>query len=300
MDDTDSEMNAALDALEAEHDPIESKPDQEVLESDEIVGDRVIEKEKPKGYLSYEQWIDAGKDPDDFKGINAYSSTYDRIQEIRELKDSMKHVVDGVDQWKNQQADHMKDQVAQAKLDAKAEFDEAHQAGEMDAALAAQEKLNNLNRQEVVQAPRIDPAIGEFFQKNPILDQNSPSFNADFFEDMKMIQHTHLNKLTGGDPELANKLTPNQIERSLKLAFNTAKEMHPEKFKSSRNTRRTTPSSQPRQGKTKAGDYSTRLKSVQGNSRNVRDTSSANDIYEYIKAADPKAAETFAKNVLGE
>lgn len=306
-----SEMNDALDALESEHGSLDQNTDdlgdnenKEIIVDKEINGDGEPEKKEennPPGYMGYDEWIAAGKDPDDFRGKKAYESQYETLKEVRELKGTMSQVVSGMDAWKDQQTKQMASHLEQEKATALADFEEAKESRDMDGALAAQDKLNKLNQTKPNQdsAATLNPIITDFFGKNPILDKSNAQFDSEFHDDMAMAQATLLNKLTGGDRTI--QLTDKQIERSLKISFDTAKELHPDKFRSPRNNRLSSPNNRPRvPAKENAGNYSSRLKDVKGNSKNPRDTSSALDLYEIIKKSDPKAAETYAKNILGE
>lgn len=291
---SEQEMEDALDALEAEH--IE----------DEVIDDKVKEddveevKEKPPGYLSHEEWIAKGKDPADYKGENAYKAEYDRIHEIRDLKNSMKQVLSSVEVWQQQQSDSMAQQIEQAKVDAKAELDAAIAADETGDALAAQEKLNKLDSKLATQSVQINPVISSFASNNPIIDKASTQYDAAFHEDMIMIHNGKLDQLLGGDRSRANELTQDQIDRVQKMAFNQTKELHADKFVSPRNKRTSSTQPSKRQSSQGGGDINAKLRKVVGNAKNPRDTDSANEIYEIIKKSDPAAAETFAKNVIGE
>ena len=300
---SDVDMDAALDALETEHgidlDPVEPEV-VGVVEDEPEQEPEVQADDKPPGYISYDDWVDQGKDPDLFKGSKAYSAEYDRIQEVKELKGLVEKVVDTTGEWKKQQQADTRRQVEQAKIDARAELEQAKDDHDINKALAAQDRLKDLEAQPVNEPQTVNPILSSFFSQNPVLDEKSAQFDKAVFEDTRMAQHAILNKLTGGDPELAGQLTEDQIQRSMAVALKTAKDLNPDKFRSKRNSRQAAPA-QGKRSTTKQGDYSTKLKAANIKSKhNQRDTSAANDIYEMLKASDPKAAETFAKNVLGE
>ena len=293
-------IDEALDALEIENEEVIVE---EVIEEvAEVEEEQIIEevevKPNPPGYIdNIDDWIAAGKDPDLFKGKKAYSAEYDRIKEIKELKETMLTVTQGIGEWKEQQKQSMAQQVEQARSDAVAELERAKEDVDVDRAIEAQKKINELDRpkQEVQQA---NPVLTDFYSKNPILDKNSAQYDDEVFKDASMYQSAILDELTGGNRQA--QLTPSQIERSLKVALTKAKLLSPDKFVSPRNTRKAAPAPARTNVQKKGGDYQSRLKTVKSNSKNKRDVSAANDIYEMLKAKDPKAAETFAKNVLGE
>jgi len=87
----------------------------------------------------------------------------------------------------------------------------------------------------------------------------------------------------------------------LNVAYSRAKDLHQDKFVSKRNNRQSAPSPSALQRENKGPiDYGSKLKSVKMNGKNARDVSAAHDVYEMLKAKDQKAADTFAKNFLGE
>ena len=296
----EQEMNDALDALEDEHGTFD-EPDDGVDNVDALddEGEKVDDKpaEKPPGFKTYEEWVAEGKDPADFRGENAYKKQYDALKEVRELKDTMTRVVDGMQTWKQQQSDVMAQQLGQARVDAVTELEQAKEDDDLDAALAAQGKINEIDSKPA--ATQVNPVISTFASKNPIIDTNSSQYDADFHQDMIMIHNGKLDQLLGGDRSRAGELTPQQIERVQNVAFKLAKELHADKFVSPKN-RRSTPASPAQRPSNQGSKAASRLSQVKGNTKNPRDTSAANDIYEILKAKDPKAAETFAKNVLGE
>lgn len=273
-----------------------SDQEENVLDEENPEEPEINEEPKAPGYLGYDEWIAKGKDPADFKGENAYKAEYDRIKEIRELKSTMQSVATGVEAWKAQQTTQMNQQIEQSRVEAQAELDRAKDAEDMSAALAAQDKLNNLQTQP--NPVQVNPAIKEFETKNPILDRNNAQYDADFFNDMSMFQKTIVDELTGGNEQAASQLTPEQVTRTMESAYSKAKQLHPNKFASPRNTRQAGPTS--KQRPTQKRDYRTLLKEVGKSELNPLDNNAANDVYEMIKEKDPAAAETFAKSVLGE
>jgi len=183
---TEEEINAALDELEID------QLDQEHEVEQEEPAVQAKPAEKPPGYLTYDEWIAKGKDPADYKGENAYKAEYERIKEIRELKDTMNQVVHGVESWKEQQNAQMAREIARAKQEAQRELELARENEDLDAALIAKDKLIELDRQVVNQPPPLNPIITDFARKNPIIDQNSPQYDKEFHQDMIMIHNGKL------------------------------------------------------------------------------------------------------------
>jgi len=198
------DIEAALDALE-----IQNLEPEEVIEPVEEQEQEEPKDANPPGYIdNIEDWIAAGKNPDDFKGKNAYKAEYERIKEIKELKQTMETIVDGVSEWKEQQKKLTAEQIVKAKQEALDELAKAKEDMDVEGAIAAHEKINQLNK---TTAPQLNPVITSFFAKNPILDEKSSQYDPEFFQDMKMAQHSILNQLTGGDPNLAAQLTKSHV-----------------------------------------------------------------------------------------
>ncbi len=304
------------------------------IENEEVVGDKIINEEvevvvdadgkvvvepivevdevnvNPPGYIdNVDDWVAAGKDPKLFKSPELYTAEYERIQEIKDLKETMQTVVDGVGEWKEQQTRTMALQLQQAKDNAAIELETAKEDDDIDAAIKAQKKISDLDiPQPGVYQP--NPVITKFYSNNLILDKNSSQYDQEVFEDTAMFQKSILDRLTGGDQTI--QLTESQIQRSLVLALKDAKALSPDKFVSPRNTRKAAPSTPRTNVQDKGGNFASRLKSVKSNTMNKHDTSAGVDVYNMLKAkadaiVDPvlkakalKSVETYAKTVLGD
>jgi hypothetical protein len=301
-----TDIDAALDALEISETEVVDQP---IVEDEPIIENEIIEeeiKEEPKanppGFIdNMDDWVAAGKDPDLFKGKKAYEQEYDRIQEIKGLKDTMQTVVEGFSDWKTQQQQEMDKQVDQARNQAQADLEKARDDVDVDAALEAQKKLDGLEAKP--EAQKQHPVISDFYNKNPILDKTNAQYDEDVWRDASMFQASLINELTGGNQSV--QLTESQIARSMQVALNKAKTMNPDKFVSPRNNRKAAPTATRRetQGPT---DYGAKMKSVKIVGKNKRDVDGANDVYQMIltRAGDPAknkaAADKFAKSFLGE
>lgn len=314
------ELDAVLDGLESQHaqlpdakmrqqsepretlsiaeEPIEEQIEEVIEELEEEHIEEVIEEaieESPPGFMGYEDWIAAGKDPKKYKGEDAYSAEYDRIQkskdDISDLKDSMKDVVAGMDSWKAEQRDKI-------RTDLMSELTEAKDSGDVDAALDIQEKINAIPQDVVKQEPKQHPVIGGFIDKNPLIDQNSDRYNEDFYTDMSAF-HTNIVKDLAPNSD-GSGLTDRQIERSLQMAYDKAKQMNPELFKSPRKAReQRTPMTKKRAAPT-TEDPQSQVRNIKVDRSNARDTNPATEMYEAIKKTSGQAAaDKFAKNIQG-
>lgn len=314
-------IDEALDKLEIENEElitdetlIKDKGEVETKKIVEVETKKIVEVEankNPPGYIdNVEDWVAAGKDPKLFKSPELYSAEYERIQEIKDLKETMRTVVDGVSEWKEQQQLTMADQLEQAKVNALAELEQAKEDDDVDAAIKAQKKIGELEKPRQQEAQKPHPVLTKFYSKNLILDKNSPQYDDEVYQDTSMYQAAILDELTGGNRQM--QLTESQIERSMKLALSKAKELSPDKFVSPRNKRKSAPASSRTNIQPKDGDYDSKLRNVKSNTMNKNDTSAALDVYNMLKGKaeaikDPvskakalKAAETYAKTVLGE
>jgi hypothetical protein len=280
----------------------------------EPIVDPIVEPEvkvNPPGYIdNVEDWVAAGKDPKLFKSPELYSAEYERIKEIKDLKETMQTVVDGVSEWKEAQTRSMDLQLQQAKDAAANDLAVAKEDDDVDAAIKAQKKISELDTPQQPAVYQPNPVITKFYSNNLILDKNNSQYDPEVFQDTAMFQKAILDKLTGGDQTI--QLTPSQIERSLVLALKDAKALSPDKFVSPRNTRKSAPVTPRTKVQQNEDDYSARLKSVKSNTMNRHDTSAGIDVYNMLKAkadaiVDPakkakalKSVETYARTVLGD
>lgn len=306
-----AEMDAALDAIEADHDVIEEVEDDiqddvidkpndidqelEALESD---GDVEEKEESPKGFIGYEEWVESGKDPKKYRGEDAYTAEYDRIQELKgvkgeisSLKETMSQVAQVNEEWRQTQVDNIRTEY-------EAKFNQAKEEGDIDAALDAQSKLNDLDQKKAASnQPQVNPLISDFRKNNPLTDHSNSRFNPEYNADLENIYDGMVDKLTRGG-QLA--MTEPQIKRCLSLAKRDANSLHPDIFESPRNKRKTIPGSTRKAAATKTVDYRSRLKGI-GNARNKNDTNAALDMYDLLLDKGGKeAADKFAKANLGD
>lgn len=302
------EMNKVLDDFEqklggdqepeAINQEIEEPEVEDVNEPDEV--EAKAEDEKPAGFMSYDDWVAAGKDPKKYRGEEAFEAHGKTLQELREQKEMLTAVMESMNEWKASQKKQENERVEQAVKEAQKALDQAKEDDDVDAALAAKERLDSLNVNEAPQQQEYNPTIVEFFKKNPIVDSSRPEFDQDFYDDMSACQGAIIDKMTGRIQDRVDALTPRQIQRSLEIAYSQAKELHPDKFRSKRNTRQTPTPAMPQKRQQSAPDRVSMLKGVGKNHLNPRDNEPAMDMYNMLKERNPEAAETFLKRMTGE
>ena len=252
----------------------------------------------PPGYLNYEQWVAAGKNPDDFKGKNAYVETYDRNKGLEAKVDGLVETVQQMNQATNTLRVNDAKKIRDGLID---ELNVAREAGETDKALLAQNKINNFDAQNKGTAPVLqeNPVIETFRKKNPILDSKSSRFNSEYNADLQGFYNTILSNMTNNGTQPA---TDAQVKRALTLAQTDANRMHPDLFESTRNTRGRRNNKVAARKTDKSTDYRAQLKGI-GNPKNAADGNAAIDMYdELVKrgGGDKTSADTYAKSVLGE
>ena len=309
-----AEMDAALDAIEAEHNVVEEVIDNEPLEvieqPDEIdqeldaleaEGEPVEEaEESPPGFMGYEEWVAKGKDPKKFRGEDAYTAEFDRIQELKGvkseisgLKETMSQVAQVNEEWRKTQVDNIRSEY-------ESKFNDAKEAGDIDGALDAQSKLNELDNKPVgqPQQPQINPLISKFREQNPLTDHNNSRFNPEYNADLESIYNGYVDKLSRNG-QVA--MSDNQITRCLALAKKEAGALNPDLFESPRNRRQTTPTKGSKKSTApRTTDYRSRLQGI-GNARNKGDSNAAIEMYDMLlKKGGKDAADKFAKSNLGE
>lgn len=304
------QMSAALDGLglsQGDQPAPIKEPEAIVEDVIEPIEEPADEPAPPKGFMGYNEWIEAGKDPADFKGENAYKKEYDHIQdskasksEIKELRESMKQVV--------QATQGMQDDAYQRGLDSRElKLKEAIDDGDVEAVIAAKDSIaEHQDRKPAAQAaqPQTNPVHEQFFGDNPMLDQHSGSFDKDMMAEFAQIYHGRLE---------ANGIGPNtQVsERAMKGYMNAAlkatKELFPDKFESPRNARSNSSKTSGRRTST-TKTASEEMKGTKITTKNPRDTTAYDDVVKMIrsqaekaggKEAGDAAVERFAKNMRG-
>ncbi len=246
----------------------------------------------PPNYMNYDAWIADGRDPDDFKGKNAYSAEYDRIQlnneKVDRLENSIQVIADNNEQWRQGQTKIIRDGL-------EADLIKAKEAADVDGAIDVTKKIADLDNTAPVVLE--EPVVFKAFRKNnPMTDKDSSRFNEGYNRAIERYCNAELRELRKGGPT-----NDGDITACLNLAKKKAADLYPDLFTSSRNNR---PSSGGKGGR-KAGsgqstDWASRLKGI-GNSRNRHDGEAAVDMYnQLLEGGDKEAAEDYAKGVLGE
>lgn len=285
-------------AAELENLRLEDETDEvEVVEEEQ---EEAPEEDNPPGFKSYEQYVKDGGDPDMYKGKKAYEAEKKRIDEnkklhaeVRDLKKSTDSIAEAMQEWQQSERDKMRKEL-------EARFKEQKEAYDLDGALETREQLDSLKKEEK-KPPKLNPVIVQFTEDNPIINRDSEQFNQEFFDDMARLQAKKINAMSdNGGADLTNA----QILKCTKAAYEEAKELNKELFVSSRNDRQGAPSKKPAVTTAdKGASLEVRLKNFKV--VDARDPEGLNsnapwEMYQLLKAKDPKAAERFAKSTLGE
>ncbi len=288
-----SEVDDLLDDLEGQYnegrEPVEIEG-----EVEEVEAHPEVEEGSPPSFMSYEDWVAEGRDPDDYMGKKAYEARHDQWdkektmkRELREVKDTMKTVVDSIGEWKETETNKIRSDLETRLAQAKEDED-------IDGALAVQEQLTTLDNKPAPRQQTLNPLIADFFEDNPVLDKGSNSFDVEALDDMQRIYNNKLAQLDDG----TGQFTDGQIKKCLKASLTEVKSLNAHLFESQRNQRRTAPTKPKRPSSKKTGRE--QLAGVKVERSNPRDTDALNDIHDLIAKKDPKAAEQFAQAMGGE
>lgn len=233
----------ALGAQEEAEEIEEVEEVEEAEEAEEIEGGEQaeeVEEGNLPGYKTYEQWIEEGRDPADFKGENAYKAEYGRIQEVKDLTTMVENLVNTIDEEKKTAAQKAREDERNR---IEAELREAKEDLDVDKALELSRKLGEFqDGDNVVEKPEPEP-IQRFRQENPIINPQSPSYDADFELAMASAVNTRLQSFGGV-------VNDDLVARVANSVFTEMKGLYPEKFESPKNQRKTV--SKPTPTKTKA------------------------------------------------
>lgn len=292
---SNEEMNAALDGILGDEGPepvINAEP---IVNDPEAIPEEIVEEpiDSPPGYLDHAAYLEKNGNDDGWRGKDAYSAEYERIQDNKSLKQELRGMNDLLRQTVDATTSMQNERYQQGLIDARAELDQAREDDNVDAAIAAQTKISNIegNKPQAAQ-PQINPAISQFITSNPALDNQGAQYDPEFRTEFERIYHGRL-QADGVRPE--TQLTERAIQGYMKNALASTKALFPDKFESTRNNRQTSTPAAKRSAKTVAASEAN--KNLKVTTKNPRDNNAYSDVYEAIKAKDPKAAEAFAEKM---
>ncbi len=291
--------DADLAALKAkyESDNAEDEPQDDVIEGelddqddqdDEPQDDN--HNDSPPGLVeTLEEWVALGKDPAKFRGRKAYEAEYKRIQEVKELKASVKGMAETLKATVEAIADRETKAEARHRRELEQALEAAKDIGDIDAALDAKQQLHELNAAPKAQARREHPVISGFLEDNVVLE--SPEIKAEF-------ERIYNGKLRADGVGANDALSEASIRGYLRSALDSVKSIYPEKFLSQKINRQA-----PVRGKTtvaasKTVDVAQQLKGYKVAGVSKQNESAALDIYNSLMKTSPNAAKIFAENLL--
>lgn len=244
--------------------------------------------EAPPGLKTYDQWIAEGRDPEKFKGRKAYEAEYKRIQEVKELKSSVKGMAETLKATVEAIADRETKAEARHRKELEAALSDAKDSGDIDAALDATEQLHQLNNAPKQQARREHPVISGFIDDNVILE--SPEIKSEF-------QRIYNGKLKADGVGASDVLSEAAIKGYLRSAMEGVKSIYPEKFSSQKINRQVQVRGN-RVPAAKVDDVTNQLRAYKVAGASKQNEQAALDIYNSLMKTSPGAAKIFAQNLL--
>lgn len=286
-----ADMDTALDKIEADlglnQDPPPSEPEPEP---------KIEAVDNPPGYISPEDWVKSGRSMDDWQGKNKYSEQYDLIQETRTLQTSVKEMTNLVQSTVDATTEMQQQSYEQGMTAAKAELNQAIEDDDAKAVIEARDKMDNLKPPAVTTTQQVNPIHSQFFTANPVLEQGGAQFDQVLFNEFQRIYD---GRLKADGVGVSQQLSGEAIKGYMTAAYGAVKQLYPDKFESPKNSRQTPTGSQKRT--TTSTNPVDNLKGMKIDRANPRDHNATMDVYEMIKAKDPKQAEAFAAKMnIGE
>jgi hypothetical protein len=289
-----SEIDTKLDEILTGEEPV-------VVEGDDpstvVEGDNpsTVVEENPPGYLTYEEWVDQGKDPDLYKGKKAYEQEYDRIQDNKRLDREAKDTKTMLRQLVEHQEEQRTKDIEQGRLQAVRDLQEAKDNDDVDAALEAVDRIKSMDTAPV-EKPR-HAKVTELIDKTPMVNREDSGFNAEFAADFGAIYDGLINKLTQNGTYQAS---DTQVEKAWNAAFKDAKGLNEALFESPRRSRTTNNSTNNRQTATTSG-----VKVGDIKLKDPRNPANVNAVADVAKALGDKFGDKFdpdkfAKAIVGE
>ena len=194
-------------------------------------GDAPAKEANPHGHLSYEEWIEAGKDPDDYVGRNAYQQQHERIVDNRQLEKQVKQLTKTQQQTLDAIGDWQAQESARIRAELEAELHKAKEDEDVDGALEAQQALDEHDRKQQQkqqqQTPADDPFEGEpevianYRLVEPVLDPNSEHWDEEFNSEVAEYVNNRINAAA----KTNRKVTDTMLERWLKKAVKDTHEL---------------------------------------------------------------------------
>ena len=246
-----------------------------------------IKQEQESTHVSYDDWVASGKDPDDYKGKNAFESVGEMIQESNKSRQEITALKNQVQQLTESFGEYTLQQTQQIRAELEQKLAAAKEDEDIDKALTTQQQINNLPTDEPTKGEH--PLIQTFRTDNPLLDKNSEQFNSEFDADVESF-------FNGQVKEMGGNLSDTQIKRVLESSMKKAKDLSPELFKSPKNKNKPLPRGQEPAVRR---DNSSRLKSVKLEGKNAN---AASDVHDFLKEkyGDAFDGDSFTDNVAGE
>jgi len=291
------EMNAALDEL-----GIPGGDEPPINEYKETVVPAAIEPEpepepikepepepeaNPKGFLDHAAYVEKNGNDDGWRGKDAYSAEYNRIQDNKSLRQEIKGMNDLLRQTVDATTSMQESAYQRGMTEAKTELDKAIEDDDVTAVIAAKDKMADLTPPQA--AHKVNPIHSDFFTSNSVLDNASAQFDSEIMGEFERIYN---GRLQADGVRQDQQLSDRAIQGYMNSALKSAKELFPDKFVSPRNSRQTNIPNKKRAAPTKSAADG--IKSMHITTKNPRDTNALSDVYEEIKKRDPKEAERFA------
>lgn len=218
VDAAEAEFDAAKAAREAGEEGEQAAAGAE----DDAAGDGG-EREDPPTYMTHAEWVAAGRDPEDYIGKKAFQKRHDDIQDNKKLRRELKTIgqtqkqtMEAVQEWQSTER-------ARVKAELEAELHTAKEAEDVNAAIEAQQKLDNLEADPAPAAVPEHQVIQDFREDNPKLDRDSDDFDDEFTVDVEIFYNDRAQRLSRNGKR---KLSDAQITRCLKQAMKEANELH--------------------------------------------------------------------------
>lgn len=179
----------------------------------------------PHTYMTHQQWIDAGRDPEDYIGKKAFQKRYDDIQDSKRLRRDFKNIQKTQQQTVDAVERMLEQEHEKARAEIEAEISSAEENEDVRSAIDAQKRLDKHNAQVPVAStpPGEHPVIQDFREANPIIDAGSEDFDPEFNADVEAIYYARWNPLTQGGKV---KLSDTGIKRILDNAIRAANVLH--------------------------------------------------------------------------
>jgi len=166
----------------AENEVIENAEVEEVVEdvTDEVAESEVVEDDRPKGFLTLEEYIEKGGDPDMYRGKKAFEQYYNKSQETKQSNAALAEMQNNIKAMTQAMESSKQEALAKQKKELEAKLHKAREDFDISTVEKVNKELWEMEQKKPEPVRQGEPPVVQNFRaSNPALDHSSPEFDPD-------------------------------------------------------------------------------------------------------------------------